>query len=320
MRVLVAQNYSLHEIDRACTAGMNPRHHLWGADALRRAGHTVVTLGSPDRGWLHRLSRLSRFQLGDLDRQALLRRTARLNEVDVIVCAETRFVRALAVLRRLLALRTPLVGLVHPYEARGRADRWAVRGFDRLLSLSRQAARLTPAPSVVTSWGPDLGFEGYQPSRGQNVVTTGQTHRDHSLLADAARDAGVPLTVRAGRMPYEELLGDLCSALAIAIPLTRTDGCFGITEMNEALALGKPILMTRNPYIDLDIEAIGCGRWIRPGDGAGWREALARLARDPEEAARMGARGRAYAEQSWNYELFGRALTAAVAGAGRSAA
>jgi hypothetical protein len=318
VRVLVAQNYSLHEIDRACSEGTNPRHHLWGADALRRAGHEVVTLGSPERGVLHRLSRLSRFQLGDLDRQALLRRTARLNAVDVIVCAETRFVRALAVLRRVGAVRTPLVGLLHPYEARGRSAQCAVRGFDRLLSLSREATRRNPARSTVTSWGPDLGFRGYRPSSGASFVTTGQTHRDHPMLEGAARDAGVPLTVRSGRMPYERLLTDLCSALAVAIPLSRTDGCFGITELNDALALGKPILMTRNPYIDVDIEAVGCGRWIEPGDAPAWRDALAGLAKNPDDAAEMGARGRAYAAEHWNYQLFGDSLTAAVAEAAGS--
>jgi glycosyltransferase involved in cell wall biosynthesis len=123
--------------------------------------------------------------------------------------------------------------------------------------------------------------------------------------------------VHAGREPYQQLLGDLCSALVIAIPLSRTDGSFGITELNDALALGKPILMTRNPYIDVDIEAVGCGRWIEPGDGLAWREALDRLAGDPAEAAAMGARGRAYAAENWNYERFGRDLVAAVPSAAR---
>jgi hypothetical protein len=315
VRVIVAQNYSLHEIEDRCARGEYPRHHLWGADALREAGHDVVTLGSPALGALHRLTQLTRSRFGNLSRQWLLRQTAALHDADVIVCAEARFARSFSLLRRLKMIRTPLVGVVHPYEPRGPMDRWAFRGFDQLLNLSSEAAERMDVPSVVTEWGPDLSFSGYQPTRGDIVITAGRTHRDTAILASAAAAAKVTLVAHSGSTPFKQLLSDLCNSIAVAIPLTRTDGCFGITEVNDALASGKPIVMTRSPYIDIDLEGVGCGRWIARGDGDGWQTALERLKGDPDEAEAMGARGRAFAEKSWNYERFGRALVATVAAA-----
>jgi hypothetical protein len=316
VRVIVAQNYSLRDIDDRCTRGEYPRHHLWGVDALREAGHEVVTLGSPATGALHRLTRLTRSCLGNLSRQWLLRRTAALHDADLIVCAEVRFARAVSLLRTLKVVRTPLVGVVHPFEARGRIERLAFRGFDQLLTLSSTAAERMDLPSVVTSWGPDLSFSGYQRVRGDTIFTAGRTHRDAATLARAAAAAKVPLVAHTGPTPFPQLLGDLCHSMAVVIPLTRTDGSFGITELNDALASGKPIVMTRNPYIDIDLERVGCGHWIEPGDADGWQFALERLKADPDEAEAMGARGRAYAEKSWNYERYCRALVAAVAAAG----
>jgi glycosyltransferase involved in cell wall biosynthesis len=173
-------------------------------------------------------------------------------------------------------------------------------------------------PSVITEWGPDLSFSGYEPARAtRGVFTAGRTHRDTATLASAAAAAKVRLVAHTGSTPFEQLLEDLGHSIAVAIPLSRTDGSFGLTEVNDALASGKPILMTRNPYIDLDLEGVGCGHWIERGDVEGWRIALERLKADPDEAEAMGARGRAFAETSWNYERFGRVLAAAVAAAGQ---
>ena len=118
--------------------------------------------------------------------------------------------------------------------------------------------------------------------------------------------------------PYWQVLADTNAAAIIAIPLLKPNGCTGLTELSDALALGKPILMTRNPYIDADIEAIGCGRWIPVGDLGAWTTAISELMADPELRRSMGARGRALAEESWNYEMFGTALTTAVTRVGTS--
>jgi glycosyltransferase involved in cell wall biosynthesis len=87
--------------------------------------------------------------------------------------------------------------------------------------------------------------------------------------------------------------------------------------VNDALAMGKPVIMTANPYIDVDLEAIGCGRTVGIGDAVGWETALSDMLQDVEGRVLMGARARAFAESEWNYELFSAALVEAVGQVGR---
>jgi glycosyltransferase involved in cell wall biosynthesis len=68
--------------------------------------------------------------------------------------------------------------------------------------------------------------------------------------------------------------------------------------------------MTRHPLIDLDLEGEGIGRWVEPGDVAGWAEALRWFESHPSEAEAMGRRARAVAEAHWNYTRFCDALSA----------
>jgi hypothetical protein len=328
MRILLTSNYSLDEIEHHCAAGEWPRHHLWGMDALRAAGHEVTILPRCERALLRRLSRAARFQLGDLAKESTVPRLVREQEIDLVVCAEMGSMRAFGLLRGWHLLRTPLVGLLHPGPPSSTPARWSVQGFDRVLCLSEEIRRRVPTarrhtPPGRIRWGPDLGFAGYRAGPGTHIVSNGRTHRDNALLARAASTVGAPLLLdgaepggavaRMGPRPMADVLADARRALAVAIPLTRADGCFGITEVNDALALGKPLLMTRNPFVDVDIEAIGCGRWIEVGDGNGWVREIEALLADPQRAQEMGDRGRAHAAQHWNYERFSEELVAAVA-------
>jgi len=72
----------------------------------------------------------------------------------------------------------------------------------------------------------------------------------------------------------------------------------------DALALAKPVIATRSPYFPFDIEAIGCGIWVEPGDADGWARAISKLVSDRGARAEMGTAGRRFAERHWNYERF----------------
>lgn len=328
--VVVAHNYSLQAIAIACARDERPRHHLFGMDRLSDAGFEVSTPSTVHRRTLEKISRALRMRLGDLSRQLGILRHARAEEADVIVCIEMSSARALGLLRRLGLLRIPLVGLLHPYEPRTPFTRFTAGGFDRVLCLSpimaKGLSRPEQNPHTVTTWGPDLDFRDYEPCDGEAIVAIGKTNRDLPLLARAAAAGQHRLIVhdRLAVPPHERrterrtagfatALDDLRAASVVAIPLRRTDGCFGITELNDALALGKPIVMTRCPYIDVDLEAVGCGIWVDEGDEAGWRQALDYLSHHPEVREEMGAKGRAFAEERWNYDLFSKDLIRAVA-------
>ena len=40
----------------------------------------------------------------------------------------------------------------------------------------------------------------------------------------------------------------------------------------DCLGIGKPVIMTKNPNIDIDIEKEGIGHWVEPGDVEEWKK------------------------------------------------
>ena len=102
-----------------------------------------------------------------------------------------------------------------------------------------------------------------------------------------------------GLLPYEIAL-DVARASCVVICCNRTRYTAGLTTVVEALALGLPVICSRNPQIPVDFEAERCGIAVDYGDVEGWQKAVAWMASHPDEARRMGERGRRIAEQRFN--------------------
>ena len=312
-RVLLTHRYSMAVVRDLCTAGEMPAQHLWGAPALERAGFEVqLGLFGRDRLALKRLSWRLGNRLGDIEQQAALARRA--GRDSVIYSGEASVLRGLVQLRR-AGWRVPLVGVVHEPAA------W-MAGLDVAVCLSsRTRAQLIerhgrdPERTPVAPWGPDLQFPGYTPDGEELVVSTGKTERDVDTLRNALAELGLPARVygeRQALLPFTDVLADLRRASVVAIPLGRTDRVLALSEINDALALAKPIVMTRIDAIDFDPVQIGCGLTVAPHDVAGWREALSQLAHDPVRRRELGERGRRFAERGYNAEAFGAVIVDAV--------
>ena len=102
-----------------------------------------------------------------------------------------------------------------------------------------------------------------------------------------------------GLLPYEIAL-DVAAAQCVAVCCHRTRYTAGLTTVVEALALGLPMICSRNPQIPIDFEADGCGIAVDYGDTLGWQRAAEWMAAHPDEARRMGQRGRTLAECLFN--------------------
>jgi glycosyltransferase involved in cell wall biosynthesis len=332
IRVLFTHQYSMAEVRGSVERGAHPAQHLWGTDALADGGFELVygPFGH-DRRLLRSLSWRSGGRLGDIEQQAVMLRRATAR--SVVVSGEATIVRGLAALRR-LGIGAPVVGVVHNAEA------W-MRHLDVAVCLSKPLRDTLvdehgrdPGSTLVAPWGPDLAYDGYVPTGDELVVSVGQTERDPRTLLRALDGTGLPAKVyvdgrvdvppvdavevvptwrHLGRaIPYSEVLDDVRRASIVAIPLEATHRLVGLTEVGDALALSKPIVMTRNPALGVDPGAIGCGITVEPGDVAGWRAALLRLGHDPALRARMGARARQFAERGYNADVFRSAITDAV--------
>ena len=96
----------------------------------------------------------------------------------------------------------------------------------------------------------------------------------------------------------EKLSQRVAEARCVVIPLIkeRTNYCLGLTSLVEAMALGKPVISSPNPYspIDLEKEKIG----IYASTTEEWVNAINRCTE--KCAHEMGLRARKLAEKEYN--------------------
>ena len=111
--------------------------------------------------------------------------------------------------------------------------------------------------------------------------------------------ANVKVVEICGLLPYE-IACEVAKASCVVICCKETRYTAGLTTVVEALALGLPIICSRNPQIPVDFSRDGCGISVPYGDVEGWQRAVDYIATHPEEARRMGEKGRQIAEQTFN--------------------
>lgn len=273
--------------------------------------------------------------MGALDRQWGAWRL--LEEADLIYAPCGEELNSLAYLRAVGLLTTPLVAVQHHALNRGRLsslrEPWInllIRGVDAFPALSERVARdinhrcpTTPHKSKALRWGPDASFYPRSPSLGEGVLAAGRTGRDFVTFGEGASRSGSSacimclqndvrpefagfaanvrvLTPEHGSVyRYPDMMQAHLDARVLAIPLEATcNNLAGLTSLVDAMALGKPVIMTRNPYVDLDIEAQGIGRWVEPADVQGWTDAVNWFAEHPAESLAMGQRARALVDDA----------------------
>ena len=200
---------------------------------------------------------------------------------------------------------------------------------DSLLSKKADRERMS-----MVHWGADQEYYSallapQKWEREGDFISTGKELRDYETLIQAFCETGLPLTLFAEkkRQAYFETLlagkknidvhyGDrpipheiaqyVARSRCVCICCQKSNYTVGLTTVVEALALGLPILCTRNPQMPMDIEAEGCGFWLESGDVEEWKEKLRFIASHPEAAKAMGQKGRALAEQYYNVRRCGK--------------
>lgn len=341
MKVLLINNYPMDHAWELWQNGEYPGQHLWGATHLEKHGIEVEIVPHQTSSLLNKIGR--KIGLGDyLDQQ--LRILFSRADYDVVYSACQTNTFLLALLRSLKVFRKPLVALIHHPFGSTFKDSLFLNGHDRLLCLSKKVMEPFLQESAIykkmdfIAWGADLPFydaalQDIVPTANLPViVSAGKTERDHDTLVRAClsidctlnlycsattaptlTDLPDRITIHASdsahnAVSYQEILTAYRHAFAIAIPLTKTHNLAGLTSLLDAMAVGKPVIMTRNKHIDLDIEKEGIGFWVEPEDVQGWQQAIAYLLAHPEEASAMGDRGRRLCEKKYNLDTFADTL------------
>ena len=74
--------------------------------------------------------------------------------------------------------------------------------------------------------------------------------------------------------------------------------------MLEAMAMRKPVLMTRSGSLHINPETDEFGIQIKPRNAQGWAKAMNELLKKNEKALEMGNRGREIVERDFTIDRF----------------
>jgi glycosyltransferase involved in cell wall biosynthesis len=127
------------------------------------------------------------------------------------------------------------------------------------------------------------------------------------MFTDLAQDLapGTALGAPAGsdritthvQLRHEQLRELYARARVVVVPLHDVEFDAGVTAITEAMAMGKPVVVTRTSG-QVDVVRDGeAGFYVPPGDPQALRQAIERLLDDPREAEQMGGAGRALVEE-----------------------
>ena len=189
--------------------------------------------------------------------------------------------------------------------------------------------------SKFVPWCVDLElFDGKPPNTASDrpfFLATGKTYRDYKTLVDGAKGIDAELRIigpnqqKPNQLPpnvkwidtssdppdqaidYPTLREWYAQCIAVCIPLSGdADDTCGYTNMLEAMAMRKPILMTRSGSLHINPETDGFGIQIKARDAMGWFHAMNYLISKSERSLEMGNRGREIVERDFTIDRFNK--------------
>lgn len=156
------------------------------------------------------------------------------------------------------------------------------------------------------------------------ILAVGQEQRDYGTLIEATHGLDIPLKIVASspwstsrsrvqpptttsllsNVSYEELRDLYAAARLVVVPLHNVDYGAGVTALLEAMAMGKPVIVTRTVGIADYIIPGATGEFAAPADASELREQILRLWADPGEQRRLGANARQVIEEKMNLDIY----------------
>ena len=332
-RVLFVNSYGGVDVWEKVKAGSLPPHHMWGCLELLEFGYEVA-LAEPVRHFDY---------WHPLPHDWPILRSARswLRPDDILYCGHT-LLFWLPLVRALGGLRAHLVSLTYAREELDFAR--AHSGIIAMTPAAAHQARKMSAKSKVAHipWGCDPDFFPRLDYDPQWFLSCGITQRDFVTLSVAAGksdsairlicpgiksalswpsnveliDGGPGWNHQKTLVSYHELFHDHYSKAIASLIILKNDPteytAVGFTSLLEAMALERPVIVTRTGAIpgELDVERAGCGLHVPPDDPQALAAAIASIANNPDRAQAMGKKGRELVDSHYNISRYARELHA----------
>ena len=253
------------------------------------------------------------------------------SEYDAVVTSELRSAQIYGFLRTLLRIRRPVhVQLELMLDRDKETFLWRLkRKFQRLafastdllvtsalaevdiysrsLGIPRERFRFVSFHTNVVNPGPVGEEQGY-------AFSAGRTGRDYDVLARAAEGLDMDLVVLGDAVslegvtfpsrtkvlveqPYERYLQLLHGCDFIIVPLSEVTRSRGQVVILEAMAIGKPVIVTETIGTVDYVESGENGLLVPPGDAEALAAAMRRLHENPELRAHLSERGLDFARR-----------------------
>lgn len=152
-------------------------------------------------------------------------------------------------------------------------------------------------------------FAGGNPLRDYGtLLRAARGLRERVTIASGAVGGAAPPNVSAGPLPHERFVAELRSARVVVVPLRRGLGrSAGQQTYLNAMALGKPVVVTDAPGVRDYVVDGETGLVVPPGDPAAMRAAIERLLDDPGD---IGERARDDVRARFTLDRYLRSLLA----------
>lgn len=145
------------------------------------------------------------------------------------------------------------------------------------------------------------------------VLDTSRPDWWNAVDDDRAGEELVPDNVTFGTMPSDELRDLYARSRFVVVPLHATDSDNGITCMNEAWAMSRPVIVSdvagQQGAFTEGVEGV----WVPQGDVDALRRAIIDLWANPASADTMGAAGRHLVEREKSNAVFSAGLSRVLA-------
>ena len=194
------------------------------------------------------------------------------------------------------------------------------------------------AKSVFVPWYVDIELFNIPDAKIHERTTrfflaTGKTERDYMTLVESAYHVNAeikiiaPLNQKPKELPtnvtwinsssnppdqaidYPTLREWYNQCIAVCIPLSGdADDTCGYTNMLEAMAMRKPVLMTKSGCLHINPETEGFGKLIPPKSSSEWSSSMNELLSNPDLASYYGEKGRKLVETDLTKEKFDQSI------------
>lgn len=229
--------------------------------------------------------------------------------------------------------------LVHNVASLRRRLPLATLGLARLLEhvlcLSEESRRELEStyrvpPNRITVIGSRVDTRFFKPDSEtpllRQVCSAGAVNRDYRTLVEAVRPLGVATKIAADTawrhstgsarlesLPqcvemrswgnYQNLRKLYAESTVVVVPLERAM-LSGVTVALEAMAMGKPVILTHNAYVSEFLRDGENGYFVAHGDVSALTKKIQYLLDHPDEAARVGARARDWVLARYTVESY----------------